>query len=216
VSRVLPSTAWQVVFYLMVRLNQLCKRQRERKDLIHETRLKLAAVLQAMRESSSRAMTLLGQLQNENEVCLAVGNVICSKIQHAVIVCDPDSAAVAASVTAIDDAVVAVSNSSSVSLDVLREVQAFTEVSSKLTRTQKTTNTALDGMCEAHQHAFDIHSNAVDAIENGFGIMPEPDIICVSCGRGAELLSAARTGMCLECATQNRDESGWTRCVGTD
>jgi hypothetical protein len=200
----------------MARLNQLCKRQRERKESIRETRIKLAAVLQVMRDSSSRAITLLGQLQNENEVCLAEGNVICSKIQHAVIACDPDSASVAACVVSILGATTDVTESSSASGNLLRVVQTLHEATSKLMRDQRTSNAALDEMVHAHQHAYDIHSHAVEAIENGFGTVPDPEIICASCGGGAEPLCAARTGMCMECVTQNRDESGWTRCAGSD
>jgi hypothetical protein len=77
-------------------------------------------------------------------------------------------------------------------------------------------NTALDGMCDTHQHAFDIHSHAVDAIEDGFGTVSDPDIICAGCGGAAEPLYAARTGLCMTCVTKHQDESGWIRCVETD
>jgi hypothetical protein len=202
------------LFFLhMTRLSQLCKQQRERKDSIRETRHRLAAVLQIIRHNSSRAMTLLGQLQNEHEICLAQGNVICSKIQHAVIESDPDSASVAACVTAIDNAISDIAKSSSVSVRFLNHMQTLGNVSIELTQSHKNTNVALVGMSDTHQHAFDIHSFAVDAIENGFGATNTTDITCADCGEFSELVYAARTGMCQTCAKKYQDESGWTRCI---
>jgi hypothetical protein len=198
----------------MPRLNQLCKNQRQRKEVIRTLRIKLASALLKMRDSSKRAIDLLGQLQNENDGFLLQGNVICSKIQHAVVECDPDSIAVAAAVVSIDSATCSVASTSALSVDVVRATQQFNDVAMQIIASQKKTNDFLDVMCEAHQHAFDVHEKAVDAIQNGFGTESGPGIQCASCGGDAEPIYAARTGMCLKCVKHSADMSlsGWTRC----
>jgi hypothetical protein len=191
--------------------------QRIRKGIIHKTRIKLEAVLRVMRDSSKRAIDLLGQLQNENDGCLLQGNVICSKIQHAVAECNPGSIAVAAVVASIDYATSTITETSAMSLDVMRATEQLNEVSRKIVILQKRANDSLDVMCEANQHALDIHVEAVNAIEAGFGTEPEPGMQCAICGGDAEPIYAARTGMCLKCVNESKDlsQSGWTRCVGT-
>lgn len=200
----------------MPRLNQLCKNQRLRKEVIRATRLKLEIVLRSIRESSKRAIDLLGHLQNENDGCLLQGNVICSKIQHAVVLCDPESIAVATAVASIDSATCSMIDTSSMSIDVVRVVEQFTDVVLKLSASQKKTNILLDEMCDAHQYAFDIHEKAVHAIEACFGTEPESCIQCASCGGCADPICAARTGMCFKCVNESSDLSlsGWTQCVG--
>jgi hypothetical protein len=199
----------------MVRLTQLCKQQRERKEVIRTTRFNLASAMRRMKESSGRAIALLGQLQNENETCLAAGNVICSKIQHAVIVCDPDSTTVAAAVASIDAATTALTNTSSVSIDLIRKAQQFNDVSINLENSQKVANDMLDDMCATHESAFDIHELAVNAIEKGFGTKSDYRIPCAGCGEDAEPVYAARTGMCMKCVDHNRYESGWKQVASS-
>lgn len=196
----------------MARVNQLCKNQRARKESIRLTRIKLEAVLHVMKQSSQRAIGLLGLLQNENELCLSEGNVICSKIQHAVVVCDPDSVAVAEASETIHSATCGLNSTSAMSVDVLRVLESFSDVSTKVMISQKKTNDKLDIMCDAHQHAFDVHEQAVEAIEKAFGNMPVKGIPCANCGGDAEPVYAARTGMCFKCVKEPTDGSGWTRC----
>ena len=202
---------YNTYFVVMPRLSQLCRQQRERRESTRETRHKLAAVLHSIRQNSMRAITLLGQLQNQNETCLAQGNVICSKIQHAVIECDPNSVSVAACVNAIDVAVTKIATSSSDSVCFIQKLHAFSEVSAQLSQSQKTTSASLKAMSDAHQDAYDVHSFAVDALENGFGVRCTDQILCACCGGNTELMYAARTGMCETCAHKHSAQSQWRR-----
>ncbi|KAJ1465476.1 hypothetical protein T484DRAFT_1757388 [Baffinella frigidus] len=160
-------------------------------------------------------MKLLGELQNASEEFVSFGNAVCSKVQHAVTVCDPHSLAVAGSVAAIgvaNDSVVRTGADQSSLSEVVATMQG---VFQDILDHQGVLGEDLRVMHTAHMCAVDAHSQALFAIEQGVGQQPENSLCCATCGGDAEAVYAARTGLCKMChdAAGGEMNTGWLRCV---
>ena len=76
-------------------VRNLIAQQRERHSVLCKKRDALYIVMKKMTTTSDTAIGLLKDLQNASEEFVSFETAICSKVQHAVSVCDPDSLAVA-------------------------------------------------------------------------------------------------------------------------
>lgn len=189
----------------LTKVKTLCIEQRQCRAAMDAKRKVLASVLKSIQTSSQRAVEIIGQLQNMNEVCLSVGNVVCSKLQHSVAVNDPESTAVAGVVAAINLATQTVTVSSTKCCEFIRAHEQFNQVAGSVLSTHKHTCDVLAAMCNTHDCAVVLHTGALEVIEAGVAVQ------CVICKEDAEVAYAARTGMCKTCLHDEAVNSGWVR-----
>jgi hypothetical protein len=156
----------------------------------------LAILLKSLRTNSQRAIEMLGQLQNIHETCLSVGNVVCSKVQHAVALDDADSFAVAGSVAAIQLATENVTISSHVGGKFLHAVDQLHQAMDSAVYSHKRTGDLLEAMCNTHDCAIVIHAHELEVIES------ETTLACVTCKHIPGIVNAAHTEMCNTCLEQ--------------
>jgi thiamine phosphate synthase YjbQ (UPF0047 family) len=196
-------------------VKNLLAQQRDRHIIICKKRKALYVVLKNMRITSENAIKLLGDIQNASEEFVSIGAMVCSKVQHAVTVCDPGSLAVAGSVVAVDVATASVERADADQYVLQDMVTTMQEVCQGIVKNQGVLCDDLSVMHTAHICAADVHSQALFAIEQGVGQEPETGLLCAVCGRDAEPVYAARTGTCKTChdAAGDVSNTGWLRCV---
>jgi HPt (histidine-containing phosphotransfer) domain-containing protein len=200
----------------MKSVKSLCLQQRHRHALMREKRKALRGVLQRLQHTSESAIRLLKELQSVQEECLSVGSMVCSKVQHSVVDSDPCSLAVAGSVAAIELATDSVARASTDSVKLCRLFTTMQDSFEQAISQQRETQEDLSAMCSTHSCATDVHSLALAALEKGLGYETEPGLCCASCMGSAEVVYAARTGMCKKChdkASFDVVNSSWERCV---
>jgi hypothetical protein len=224
----------------MKSLHGICAQQRVRRELMAVKRKAIQGVLKRIHVTSRSAMLLLKELQCLHEECLSVGSVVCSKVQHSVANCDPGSIAVAGSVAAIELASVSVARAGVEVERVCGLVAAMQHGFDGSIAQQHMVQQDLYAMCKVHSCAMDVHTGALEAleqglshdaglldttdthaqalaaIENGLGYETGSGLCCANCMGEAQAVYAARTGMCKTChenAAVDALNSGWERCT---
>jgi hypothetical protein len=189
----------------------LLAQQSERHILMRRKREALSDVLKRLQSTSAHAIKILGDLYNLSEETISTGNVVCSKVQHAVAVCDPGSLAVAGSVAAIGVATASAANAGDDQVKLHTVVTTMQTVCQNILDNQSALGDDLYVMYTAHKCAVDAHAQALLAIEQGLGHELASGVKCSSCGRSAEVVYAARTGLCKMCyqAVSDATNTGW-------
>ena len=190
----------------LTKVKGMCVDQRQRLVGLKAKRKGLVALLKSLRTSSDRAIELFGQIQNLHETCLSVGNVVCSKVQHAVALSDADSTAVAGSVAAIDLATENVAISSNKGCEIIRVHSQLHKILDSAMSSHKHTIDVLEAMCNTHDCAVVVHEHALTVIEL------DTTLQCMVCKCIPESAYVARTGMCKNCLQEVSVNSGWVRC----
>ena len=196
-------------------VRNLIAQQRERHSVLRKKRDALSIAMKQITATSNRAISLLVDLHNASEEFVSFGAMVCSKVQHAVSVCDPDSLAVAGSVVAIEVAKSSVAHTASDQHLLQNAIISMTDICESIHNHQDSVCQDLAAMHEAHMCAADAHSLALLAIEQGHGSTLHKALHCVSCDGNAEAVYAARTGMCKKChdATICESRTGWVQCT---
>jgi hypothetical protein len=190
----------------------LLAQQRDRHVLMCKKRAALSDVLKRLQNTSIHAIKILADLCNLSDEMISSGNVVCSKVQHAVSVCDAGSLAVAGSVAAIGVATASIASAGDDQNQLHAVVATMQTVLQNINVHQSVVGDDLYVMYTAHKCAVDVHEQALSAIEQGLGQELESALQCSTCGGSAEAVYAARTGLCKMCyqAMCSANNTGWS------